>query len=125
TITLATDGDYLRFLGESGFVGLATFLSIFLILGITLYASGKELTSPIIRFFVFGLVGGVVGLLVNAFFIDVFESSKVAETLWIFLGIGTGGMLLMVKNHIDYRSYLRSFFTSNAVIAIYLLIILM
>lgn len=126
TITLATDGDYLRFLGESGFLGLTTFLSIFLILGITLYAFRNELNAHVVeKGFLFGIAGGVVGLLVNALFIDVFEASKVAENLWIFLGIAAGFLLLHKKEKIPYVRYLKAVFFSNTFIFFYLLIISM
>lgn len=36
-----------------------------------------------------GFIGGTTGLLVNAFYIDVFAASKVAYTYWIVVGILT------------------------------------
>ena len=34
------------------------------------------------------LLGGFVGVLINAVFIDIFEASKMAISLWISIGIG-------------------------------------
>lgn len=125
SITLATDGDYLRFLGESGFMGLLTFLSIFLVLGITLYVLRTHITDRYTKAYVLGLAGGVIGLLVNALFIDVFEASKVAENLWILIGIGAGGMYLYKQKKVPYVEYLKKIFSSNIFLSIYLLIIVL
>lgn len=93
SITLATDNDYLRLLGEVGLLGA---LSFFLIL--------TRLFSRIVKFFaiqkdkldintafVGGFVGSLVGMLINATFIDVFEASKVAIIFW-----GLAGMAIAI-----------------------------
>lgn len=87
SITLATDNDYLRLLGESGLTGFITFLLIPLYLVIQ--------TLPIIfkpqltRFNCLSLIfcASVLVILANATFIDVFEASKTAYTFWIMLGL--------------------------------------
>jgi hypothetical protein len=35
-----------------------------------------------------GLIGIILGLLINATFIDIFEASKIAQLFWLTLGIG-------------------------------------
>ncbi|MBU1117596.1 O-antigen ligase family protein, partial [Patescibacteria group bacterium] len=85
SITLATDNDYLRALGESGLIGFISFTVIFVFLFIhTLpYLRKKpdtlEKQIPIILFSV------MLSTLANATFIDVFEASKVAYTIWIIM----------------------------------------
>jgi hypothetical protein len=37
-----------------------------------------------------GIVGGTLGFLANALFIDVFEASKVAITFWLLMGLLIG-----------------------------------
>ncbi len=125
TITLATDNDYFRALGETGLLGLLSFLSIFLILGITLKEISPSINKPLIKAFVFGLAGGTIGLMINAMLIDVFEASKVAENLWILLGIGTGGLLLFKKKTVPYWQILKKVFTSNIFISIYLFVLIL
>ncbi len=44
--------------------------------------------------FAVGFIGGTTGLLVNAFYIDVFAASKVAYTYWIVVGILTALYIL-------------------------------
>lgn len=95
SITLATDNDYLRSLGEVGLLGTLAFLLVFVRLanGFTTY-----MRSPILdvnKAFVGGFIGGLVGFLFNATFIDVFEASKVAIIFWTFAGIAVG----IVKFH--------------------------
>lgn len=125
TLTLATDNDYLRALGETGLVGLLSFLFIFVILGIFLKNSVPLVKDPIIKALLFGLSGGVVGLLINAILIDVFEASKVAEPLWMLLGIGVGGAYLYKKETFNYKQELFQFFTSRVMVLIYLLVIIL
>ncbi|MCL4352867.1 O-antigen ligase family protein [Patescibacteria group bacterium] len=125
SITLAADNDYLRALGESGFLGLFSFLSIFLLLGILLKESVNKIDSGIAKAYLIGLAGGMVGVFLNASLIDVFEASKFAETLWILLGIGTGVILLYNKEKINYLINLRRFFSSHILLISYLFVIVL
>jgi hypothetical protein len=125
SLTLATDNDYLRALGETGLVGTLSFLFIFVVLGIFMKNSIPSVKDDVTRGFLFGLAGGVVGLLVNAVLIDVFEASKVAEPLWILLGIGVGAGSIYKKHPINYKGELRRFFTSRFMVLVYLLIIIL
>lgn len=125
TITLATDNDYFRALGETGILGLASFLFIFLILGITLKEINPSISNRFVKSLVYGVAGGVLGLMVNAILIDVFEASKVAESLWMLLGISTGAILLYKTKPIPYYYYIQKVFSSNIFIFIYLFIFLL
>ncbi|HWY80285.1 MAG TPA: O-antigen ligase family protein [Candidatus Sulfotelmatobacter sp.] len=123
SLTLASDNDYLRALGETGLIGTLPLLFIFVIFGIFMKNAIGSVKEPLTRALLFGLIGGVIGLLINAALIDVFEASKVAEPLWILLGIGLGGAKLYHKETISYRKELKQFFFSKTMIAIYLLIL--
>ncbi len=125
TITLATDNDYLRALGETGILGLISFFGIFIIFGITVSRYAPKTKPSLTAGFVYGLSGGVVGLLINAILIDVFEASKVAETLWILLGIGTGSILLYKQKPISYREELIRIFTCNKALISYLVVLIL
>ncbi len=87
SLTLATDNDYLRNLGESGLLGFITFSTIlFWFFWQTknfLFVKNKSLPqiTAIILFCC------LLTHLVNALFIDVFEASKTAYTFWIIMGI--------------------------------------
>lgn len=86
----STDNDYLRTLGETGILGLGSFLAIF---GLAFYHTGKfMLRSRDKRDIIISaaFIAGVVGLMVNALYIDVFVSSKVAYTLWAMMGLMFG-----------------------------------
>lgn len=99
SITLATDNDYLRALGETGILGFSAFILIFFRIGM-LFKRGIsviEKSSPIERAFLAGVIGAFPGILLNAVFIDIFEASKFAITYWLFVGIAVG--LLRIKKN--------------------------
>lgn len=123
SITLATDGDYLRALGETGILGFSSFIIIFVLLGITLKKAGPAVESPLTRGLVYGLAGGFISLSLNAILIDVFEASKVAETLWLLLGICAGGLLVGREKSISYLMEFKKFALSKFMMSMYLIIL--
>ncbi|MBL7036653.1 O-antigen ligase family protein [Candidatus Microgenomates bacterium] len=98
SITLATDNDYLRALGEVGILGFSAFMLIFINIGKACHKSlSLEKLSTYEKIFFVSILGGVVGILINAFFIDIFEASKLATSLWLLLGLLVG--ILGIKNN--------------------------
>lgn len=97
TISLATDNDYLRLLGETGLLGFFSFLGIFAIFLLVARQAVRKIKDPFTRAFIIGVTGGLFGIMLNAFLIDVFEASKVAYVLWMMLGIAVGLFALEVK----------------------------
>jgi len=87
SITLATDNDYLRALGETGILGFLAFILIFLEMGKEVLIYLRKNLSPFVRGAIIGISGAVWGILINATFIDVFEASKVAFIFWTLLGV--------------------------------------
>ena len=89
SITLATDNDYLRLLGEVGILGFFSFFLIVFVIAkaiigkFPLIKSYKGLELP----FVAGFLGAVPGIFINALFIDVFEASKFATVFWLVTGL--------------------------------------
>jgi len=112
TITLAADNNYLRILGETGFLGMIAFLSIFFALGLMLKQSFSLVSDKISRGYLVGIVGGIAGLFFNAVLIDVFEASKVAESLWILLGIAVG-IIFLYKKQFQYKKNIVRILTSK------------
>lgn len=86
SITLATDNDYLRALGETGILG---FLSLALVIAwpVLYFIKRFKHTDGVDKLYLSGIFGSLVGLLLNAIFIDVFEASKIALTFWLFIGM--------------------------------------
>ncbi len=125
SITLATDNDYFRALGETGLFGLFSFMGVFVMLWVVFRKlvplSGNSITAG----FAYGLAGGVIGLLVNATLIDVFEASKVAEGLWILAGVAVGSLLLYQKKKISYSSEFIKTLTSNTAYIFYLILLIL
>lgn len=93
----STDNDYLRSLGETG---LAGFLTFYFIIGMILYILWRSIPimrSPILFSICAGVGGLIFGLLVNAVYIDVFESSKVAFSFWAICGFTLAGVSLVKR----------------------------
>jgi len=82
SITLATDNDYLRILGEGGLLGFFSWILPFA------YLIKKSI--PIIKkkqrnendYLIFGLLAVIAAMFLNATLIDVFEASKIAYFFW-------------------------------------------
>ncbi|MDO8503190.1 MAG: O-antigen ligase family protein [bacterium] len=101
SITLATDSDYLRLLGEVGIVGTLAFLLVIMrILEVLTAFLRKVQRLNIEKAFIGGFVGSLAGLLVTAFFIDVFEASKVAIVFWTLAGIAVGTAKKETEAHV-------------------------
>jgi len=90
SISLATDNDYLRALGETGLLGFVSFFGILGVFGLLVRQGLKRIASPFTRSILIGTTAGLLGLMLNAILIDVFEASKVAYGFWILLGITVG-----------------------------------
>ncbi|MDP3888740.1 MAG: O-antigen ligase family protein [bacterium] len=99
SITLATDNDYLRALGEIGLLGFIAFTLILLKIALrTKNAIVSGNAGNFEKMLMIGLFGALLGFLGNALFIDVFEASKVAITFWLLMGILVGiAKLIPVK----------------------------
>jgi hypothetical protein len=92
----STDNNFLRTLGETGILGFVSFygLIIFILKNIWKNTRNKD---PLIATLNIGLAGSIIGLLINASYIDVFAASKVAFTFWALLGLGTKSSNLILN----------------------------
>lgn len=90
SLGLATDSDYLRSLGETGLMGF-TALALFLVgIGKGLIRSYRQKQNTIDQIIVTSTLGIFIFYLICAFFLDVFESSKIAILFWSYCGISFG-----------------------------------
>lgn len=92
SITLATDNDYLRLLGEAGILGFFAFILIFWRIGM-LFVKRLPFAPGTVGFnesYLAGVFGAVPGVFLNALFIDVFEASKFMIMFWLLLGFAVG-----------------------------------
>lgn len=86
SISLATDNDYLRALGETGALGFLSFLIILFAIGRFLIAQVKVVVGTD-KIIVIAGIGIFAAFLISALFIDVFESSKIAILFWAYMGL--------------------------------------
>lgn len=83
--TEAVDGNYIRYLAESGILGFSLWLIlIYRILKISKSIKTANKDLLLMKNAVFF---GTFGLLVMAIFIDIFEASKIAMIYWFFIGV--------------------------------------
>ncbi len=88
SITEATDNDYLRWLGELGLVGTSIFVFIIIRIMYLVTKLGKNAIEY--KTLAFGFVCGVIALLINSLYVDVFEASKMAYNFWVVSGLFVG-----------------------------------
>ena len=89
SITLATDNDYLRLLGEVGLLGFIAFGLIFIRLGkiiLRKFPLDKNFKGTELGF-IAGTVGAIPAIFINAILLDVFEASKFAIIFWLIMGM--------------------------------------
>ncbi|HSX40264.1 MAG TPA: hypothetical protein VLF68_01485, partial [Candidatus Saccharimonadales bacterium] len=123
SISLSTDNNYLRILGETGILGFASFVLIFLIISIYAYRVLPSVQSKAAKSLILGVLAGIFGLGLNAILIDVFVASKVAFVLWLLLGLTIGLLHAYQKNKINYLRDLRLVLFSTPAVASYFLVL--
>lgn len=87
----STDNNFLRTLGETGLLGFLSFYGLAIFASIQAWKLGRQ-TSGWIMAVSFGFIAATLGLLLNATYIDVFASSKVAFAYW-----GCTGLILALS----------------------------
>lgn len=86
SITEATDNDYLRALGETGFAGFFLLFGIVGFLQLSFLKAAYRFSGAM-KPLLLAVVFGSFGLLVNALYIDVFEASKIAFFVWFYFAL--------------------------------------
>ncbi len=96
----STDNNFLRTLGETGLLGFLSFYGgIFTLLAV-LYRQQKQSQDKQLQIANIAFIAASVGLLLNATYIDVFASSKVAFTYWALAGAILAYNKLAIKNNV-------------------------
>ncbi len=86
SITIATDNDFLRSLGETGLLGTLSLILIFVAVFKKLFSNLKRL-EKFERFFIISAICATITILATGLVIDLLEASKIASILWIMLGV--------------------------------------
>lgn len=96
SITEASDNSFIRWLGEFGLLGSSLFMAILIAIFLKV-ASVLKNTEKKDQILLLGLLFGMIGLGINATYIDVFEASKVAYTFWLICGLYIGALPYIAK----------------------------
>ncbi len=85
----STDNNYLRVLGETGLLGFITFYGTIAFAMYWAWLLNKKYfkKNALYSALAIGYLGASIGLLLNAVYIDVYASSKVALVYWALTGI--------------------------------------
>lgn len=97
SITIATDNDYLRSLGETGLLGTGALTLVWIIIFKKFWIYLRKKDKSLGFYLVAGLLSASLAMLLNATFIDILESSKISQLLWLSLGVGLA-VIKMDKN---------------------------
>ncbi|MBI2195575.1 MAG: O-antigen ligase family protein [Candidatus Levybacteria bacterium] len=122
SVSLAVDNDYLRLLGETGLLGFASFIFIFLTIFVYIKKLLPKIDSKLARSFILGFVAGTFGLALNAVLIDVFEASKIAFSYWLLTGIVLALLSSYKDSYIDVYREIRKMVASSSAILFYIFI---
>ncbi len=95
----STDNNFLRTLGETGLVGFITFYGAIVTLLIVLYRNQQKTQDEWLKYANVAFIAASIGLLLNATYIDVFASSKVAFTYWALAGAILAYNQQVMKKH--------------------------
>jgi hypothetical protein len=82
----STDNNFLRTLGETGLLGFISFYGAIVVLLVLLYKEQKKQKNEQLKVANIAFIAASIGLLLNASYIDVFASSKVAFSYWALAG---------------------------------------
>lgn len=86
SITIATDNDYLRALGETGILGFLAFALVFFII-IKRFVKSLFKLQGFEKSFIISTLCMIGVILATATFIDILEASKIAIVFWMIVGI--------------------------------------
>jgi hypothetical protein len=96
SIEIATDNDFLRSIGEVGFLGTIALGFVMVTLLRRIWVTYKVTKIKFIKYLQAGILSMALAFVLNGLFIDVFEASKVAALFWMMLGVG----LAVLKNEL-------------------------
>lgn len=128
SVGIAVDNNHLRRLAEVGILGYAGYLGIFVVLLLMIRQYVRTERNAYGRSFMIGMAASIVGLMINAVLIDVFDASKVAYTFWILAGVVTGLYLIKASRReslmVDAYSWVSSYGMAIILIVISVLLLM-
>lgn len=103
-----TDNNFLRTLGETGGLGFITFYGLIVLAIIQAAKVVKKNQDQLLTIMAIGYIGGSIGLLINATYIDVYASSKVAYTFWALTGLLISYAVIVEKKNNLSEDFLKA-----------------
>lgn len=103
----STDNNYLRTLGETGLLGFIAFYGFLAFIGLELLTFARKQRNKISGWLSMGLAGSLAGLIISAFYLDVFAASKVAFMFWGLTGLVLKSARLEAPNLLKQEELLK------------------
>ncbi len=100
SITLATDNDFLRMLGETGILGFLALCYVLLEVSIRGLINFPLKKRGLMEIFVLSYLGAIPGILLMMFFIDILEASKYATFFWLISGMFVSVTYILERKNI-------------------------
>ncbi len=97
----STDNDYLRALGETGLLGFLAFYGTLVTMAVLAFKMLGGVKDTFLYSLTAGFIALIVGLMVNATLIDIFEASKVAYVFWGVSGVVMGTLYASRKKILE------------------------
>ena len=91
SITESSDNSFIRWLGEFGLLGSSLMIAILLAIVVRVAKAIKYVEKQD-RVLMYGFIFSMIALAINGTYIDVYEASKVAYTLWLVAGLYIGSL---------------------------------
>lgn len=91
SITESSDNSFVRWLGEFGLLGSSLLIAILVAIIIRVSKAIRYIEKQD-KILMYGFIFGMIALAINGTYIDVFEASKVAYTLWLVAGLYIGAL---------------------------------
>ncbi len=102
SITLATDNDFLRMLGETGILGFLALCFVLLEIVLQGFKRFPLEKSGILETYILAYLAAIPGILLLMFFIDILEASKYATFFWFLSGAFVASTRILEKKNNEY-----------------------
>lgn len=86
-VGVGVDSEYLTLLAELGVLGILVFIYLLWSILRNIKTASDQTSSINIRVILIGMFSGIIGLIIEGFFVDAFRASKIAYLFWLLVAV--------------------------------------